>query len=425
MSPELINAIKERLQAKQSKEEIESAVLAMGHTKEVFEAAYTLAEYDLANPATATLPRARTLFVNAWEFVMTRLDLVVLLFIPLALESAATIWSERLPEAERFVNVPFLGLSILTGIVYIVTLTVALRAVTASIEEEKTLPHATRWMVRHVLPLLWVLVLSGLLIFGGLLFFIIPGLIVAISVTFAQYIYVSEDKRGMAALLASRALVGGRWFKVFRKIFGFMILTFIPLFLIGVLYGIVSEMAGDTILVTIGSEFVIQAVSAVLSVMSIHAMYHLYLALKENRGDVTPSDSARVRYLILIGISVASLVAIIVLATLFREKLDWLEEAAVPLETMETSEVPEFFSRFDETALQFANERNGSYVGVCESLRALAEGEGEVVCNDGETAWALQTTNSFGTSFCADSTSPVKVIPAPIENRTKCISVGE
>ncbi len=426
MSPELINAIKERLAANQTRQEIESAVLAMGHTKEVFEAAYTLAGHDLQNKTKAELPKARTLFANAWEFVQSRFDLVALLFIPLALETGGSFWFDTLPEGEQFTNPMLLLLFLATGIAYVVTIAIALRIVAARDEAEKTLPVAFTWMTKNALPLLWLYVLSGLLIFGGLLFFIIPGLIVAISITFAQYVFVDEDKRGMSALLASRSLVAGRWWKVIRKIFGFIILTFIPLFLFGILYGTITAFTGEGTYVTLGGELITQAVSAVLSLMSIHGMYHLYKALKQSKSDdSTPGSYTKTRYWILIALSVALVVALIALATFFKEKMEWLEEAAeVPIEDMETREVPAAFLSFAETALKFANEHNGSYVGVCDVLRPLAEAEGEVVCNNSETAWALQTTDSLGVSYCADSTTPGKAISTPIGAKTECISIG-
>ncbi len=427
MSPELIQAIKERIKAGQTREEIEPAVIAMGHTKEVFEAAFTLASHDLQHPVSSALPRARTLFKNAWNYALTHLDVAALLFIPLALETIGSFWFERVPESERFVTAPLLGLFVLTGVAYIVTITIALKMVSAKTEEQQTFKTAAVWMVKNALPLLWIYVLSGLVIFGGLLFFIIPGLVVAISVTFAQYTFVADGKKGMSALHESRLLVKGRWLKVVRKIAGFIILSLIPLFLFGIAYGIVTEIAGEGMYVQFGGELLTQAISAVISLMSLHAMYHLYLALKETSTETRQPTSYGVwGYRVLIGISLMFFVAVIALATFFREKLEWIEEAAVPIEEMEAKEaVPAVFSDFDEVTLQFANERNGSYLGVCEALRPLAEAEGEVVCNDSDTAWALQTTDTFGNRFCADYKTPGKVVPAPIGVKTECISVGE
>lgn len=426
MSPELITAIKERLQASQSKEEIESAVLAMGHTKEVFDAAYTLAEHDLQNKTATELPRARTLFKNAWGFAQTRFDLIALLFVPLALETLCSFWFERLPESERFTTPLLMLLAFVTAVLYLMTVTLALKVVAAKTEEEKTLPAATQWMLRHALPLLFVYVLSGLIIGAGLLFFIIPGLVIAISLTFAQYVFVGEEKTGMSALLASHALVKGRWFAVARKIFGFIVLTLVPLFLFGILYGIVTGITGEGVYVILGGELLTQAISAVMSLMSLYAMYHLYLALKERReNEAVDNTFVRLRYWVLVGIGVALVVGLIVVAIFFRDKLDWVEEVATPIETMETREAPATFSQFSETTLRFVNERNGSYLGVCESLRPLVEGEGDVVCNDSESAWAIQVTDSFGASFCADRKTPGKLTPAPIGTATECISVGE
>jgi hypothetical protein len=429
MSPELIQAIKERLAAGQTKDEIETAVLSMGHSKEVFEAAFTLAEHDLKNKDEdeIELPKARTLFKNAWKFIESRLDLVALLFIPLALETIGSFWFDKLPESERFVSAPLFILFLITGIAYIVTIAMALRIVSAKTTAEQTLSAAAAWMTKNVLPLLWLYVLSGLVIFGGFLFFIIPGIIVAISITFAQYIFIGEGERGMDALVGSHALVKGRWFKVVRKLFGFVVLTLIPLFLFGFAYGIITLFTGHGEYITLGGELLTQAISAVMSVMSLHAMYHLYRALNETKTEEVNSIQkyVRTRYWGLMGVSLLFSLAVVVLATFFSDKMEWLEEAASPIEEMETRDVPTEFGGFSEAALQYADENEGSYLGVCEDLRPLAEAAGEVVCNDSETAWAVQTTDAFGTSFCADSTTPGKAVPSPIGTETRCISVVE
>lgn len=428
MSPELITAIKERLAVGQTREEIETAVLAMGHTKEVFEAAFTLAQHDMSKKEGATLPQARTLFRNGWKFVQSRPEVVALLFVPLALETLRAFWFERLPESEQFVTAGQVAFFVVVGVAYIVSLAMALRIVTAKSDAEGTLASAATWMTKNALPLLLIYVLSGLLLLGGLLFFIIPGIILAISITFAQYVYVDENKKGMDALLTSGSLVRGRWFKTVGKIVKFVVLTFIPLFVFGVLFGMVTLFTGEGPVIILGGELLAQAVSAVISVISLHAMYHLYVALKQQpTNETVVTRLQKVWYWGLIGVSVLFATAVVILATLFSEKLEWLEEAAAPIEEIEMEEkgVPAIFSEFPETVLQFANEHNGSYAGVCEWLRPLAEAEGEVTCNDSETAWALQTTDSSERRFCADSTTPGKATPAPIGSQTECISVGE
>jgi len=64
------------------------------------------------------------------------------------------------------------------------------------------------------LPLLWVGFLTGFVISGGFLLFIIPGIIFMVWFFFAQFILVAEDVRGMGALLKSREYLRGQWFNV-------------------------------------------------------------------------------------------------------------------------------------------------------------------------------------------------------------------
>ncbi|MEK7462654.1 MAG: hypothetical protein AAB618_03705 [Patescibacteria group bacterium] len=425
MSPELINAIKERLQAGQSRTEIESAVLAMGHQKEVFEAAFTLAEHDLRTSGQKSLPKVTTLFVNGWNFAKSRLDLVALLFVPLVLEVLASFWFGYSPETDNFPPFPLLAMFTLLGIVYIVILAIALFVVTSKSKEE-TLTTAFKWTVRNALPLLFIYVLSGLVVFGGFLFFIIPGVAVAIAITFAQYTFVREGKRGMESLLASRAVVKGRWFVVARKIAGFIFLTLILILIFGMLYGLVEMVVGEGRYMTLGGELLTQALSAVMSIINLHAMYHLYLALSETAVSTeVASKFVRGRYWLMAALTLGLMTVLLILATFYKESLSkWLEEANVPLEEMSTT-VPASFGSLPVTALKHANEHEGSYTGVCALFRPLTEVDGEVTCNESDTAWALEVVNSTGVRYCADTATPGKQIHAPLGDKTECIVVAE
>ena len=361
MSPELINAIKERLAAGQSREEIEVAVLAMGHTKEVCDTAFTLAANDMTKEDDASLPRARDLFKNAWKFTKTRFDLVILLFIPLALESSGLLWSEKISESGPLLNLVFLLLPIVTAVVYIATIAMTLRIVTVADEAQRTLSAAFSWMIKNILSLWWLYILSTLLIIGGFLLFIIPGLIVLVSTTFAQYIFVNEEKRGIQALLASRALVEGRWWKVLKKLFAFSVLALILIALVGFFFGIITGLIGENGYEVFVEEILIQGLTAIMSLIIIHAMYDLYKSLnKSHQEKVESPTNVSIWYGVLISLGFAFVAVIVVVAVFFNEKLEWLEDAATPIEDMNTREVPAVFSQFSETALRFANEQNGS-----------------------------------------------------------------
>lgn len=423
MSPELINAIKERLQAGQTRAEIETAVLAMGHQKEVFDAAFTLAEHDLKNNAKGALPKVTTLFVNGWNFAKSRPDLILLLLVPMVLEVLTSFYFDYNPEIDTFPPLPLLAIFIILGVAYVVTLAMTLFVVSGK-DSEGTLDAAMKWTVRNALSLLFIYVLSAFVVLGGFLLFIIPGIIAVTAITFAQYVFVKEGKRGMGALLASRDLVKGRWFTVTVKILGFILLSLIPLLLLGIVYGIFETMVGESKYVTLGGEILTQLVSAVMSIINLYAMYHLYLALVESSvSSDEPSKFARARYWLLALLTLIAIVTVAALAIFFKESLKWLEEAAEPLEEM-TSTMPASFNDLPEAALRFANEHEGSYAGVCETLRPLAEADGEVTCNDNETAWALEVVNGSETRFCSDTSTPGKQIYAPLGDKTECIMVA-
>jgi hypothetical protein len=64
----------------------------------------------------------------------------------------------------------------------------------------------------------WLASLAGYIITGGFLLLIVPGIIFMVWFSFAQFVLVTEDERGMAALLKSKEYVKDRWFDVFLRL---------------------------------------------------------------------------------------------------------------------------------------------------------------------------------------------------------------
>lgn len=65
-----------------------------------------------------------------------------------------------------------------------------------------------------VLGHIWLGVLTGLIVMGGYLLLIVPGIIFAVWFFFAPFVFIEEDVRGMDALLKSKAYVRGKWIPV-------------------------------------------------------------------------------------------------------------------------------------------------------------------------------------------------------------------
>ncbi|MCI5140292.1 MAG: hypothetical protein D3909_00815 [Candidatus Electrothrix sp. ATG1] len=73
----------------------------------------------------------------------------------------------------------------------------------------------TSW--RYAFSLLWVSSLYVGIITAGSLFFILPGLMLALSMSLCFFIMVEEERAGIDALLASRLYIRGHWWNTLLK----------------------------------------------------------------------------------------------------------------------------------------------------------------------------------------------------------------
>lgn len=72
---------------------------------------------------------------------------------------------------------------------------------------------------QKVWSFIWLFTITGFIITGGFFLLVIPGIIFAVWFIFAQFILVSEDDRGMNAVLKSKEYVKGKWFDIFLRLF--------------------------------------------------------------------------------------------------------------------------------------------------------------------------------------------------------------
>jgi hypothetical protein len=77
------------------------------------------------------------------------------------------------------------------------------------------LPTQLRATKHIILPSIIISALTTLIVLGGTLLLIIPGIIFSVWYIFGNIALVIDDKRALIALKASHALVKGRWWQVF------------------------------------------------------------------------------------------------------------------------------------------------------------------------------------------------------------------
>lgn len=100
-----------------------------------------------------------------------------------------------------------------------------------AVKENLFLKEAYQKGLKFFLSYLWVYFLVAVIVVGGFLLFIIPGIIFLIWFSLAVVILVFEEKRGMLALFQSKQLIAGRWWGVFWRLLVFN-LIFGAIFLI-------------------------------------------------------------------------------------------------------------------------------------------------------------------------------------------------
>ena len=113
--------------------------------------------------------------------------------------------------------------------------------------------QGVRWAASHFWSIFWVSLLLQLVISGGYVFLVIPGLVVALYTSFALYALIGEQQTGLKALLRSTELVYGHWWGVLlRAVLFILALVAVGLvvgFLAGLLSGLISAITGPNLVV--------------------------------------------------------------------------------------------------------------------------------------------------------------------------------
>ena len=138
-----------------------------------------------------------------------------------------------------YINYTFPIYLILTALSFVFglwTQIVLMRLINASLTKEaidnKTLQQNS-W--RDTVPFFWVSLLTGLIIFGGMILLIVPGLIFSVWYFFSIYAFGIDGVRGYSALQKSKDLVQGRfWPVVWRVIVANVFYGLVLVVLIGV-----------------------------------------------------------------------------------------------------------------------------------------------------------------------------------------------
>ncbi len=165
----------------------------------------------------------------------------------------------------------------------------------------------------------WISLLTALAFFGGLIFFIVPGIIVGLLLLFSNYVYLSEGKRGLSALVKSWYYVRGSLWDLVGKYVFFALITILPSIFISTLsypysHVVINPFDGtkEVVLPTL-SQIAIQLYTSFVTLpLSILYSYKIFKTLSASKSEVPHEEAAKIRIKIII-LSVIGLIAILAL----------------------------------------------------------------------------------------------------------------
>ena len=119
---------------------------------------------------------------------------------------------------------PFAILIIVYGIFYLIAESGLIYSMDKA--DSITVKKAYRVGAGYALSMFWVMLLMGLVLSGGFILAVIPGIIFLIWYTFAPYVLIHKGLRGWEAFRESRELVRDYWWPVFGRLILFYVIIF-------------------------------------------------------------------------------------------------------------------------------------------------------------------------------------------------------
>lgn len=161
-----------------------------------------------------------------------------------------------------------------------------------------------------ILSYWWISFLIGFIVIGGILLFVVPGIIFAVWFSMAIFVLVDEDSKGMNALLKSREYVKGQWGGVFRLFFFIAVLN--------VVISLILTFVFSFLKVPFGKEIGGFVIGLFLTPLAMTYMFLVYSNLKAVKGQIAFAPTKRQKAILIIaGILGMLVIPVLLFLTIF------------------------------------------------------------------------------------------------------------
>lgn len=143
--------------------------------------------------------------------------------------------------------------------------------------------HLYNTTTHLIWPSIYTSLLVGLVVLGGSLLFIIPGVIFTVWYAFTNYAVIFDEKRGLSAMRASKSLVVGRWWNMLWRLFvPPMFFVLVTLVIRSVFFVPFSYLFSSQLALSIFTSFFSSLVNAVATPLTMATAVILFRSAKQN-----------------------------------------------------------------------------------------------------------------------------------------------
>jgi|GEM_PF-3643793 len=227
----------------------------------------------------------------------------------------------------------FVAMAVLAVVTGIVLVMVNALALLVTVVNEQRFSYWQAWQASW--PLLWQFLLlsfvSTVVLWLGLVFLIVPGIVLAVYILLAQVVFVKEGHRGATALARSTELIYGAWWGTLGRLALLMLTIFLISFIVGFVEAFFTGDAAELVL-----SLVSILLQLVVSIAMLHLIYAWYLERVQLVGTNNPSPSTVKKFRIAAWVGAVAILffPLVIGATVFSQLNDARERAMEAQEMM-------------------------------------------------------------------------------------------
>ena len=249
------------------------------------------------------LPPIKELISNAWQLYKSRLKISVLLqlvglipIIAMVVLVGGGIFASDALESTALLVIAIIILVPLLAVMILLTTSVQIAQIMLFDMPVEEL--GIKSLLKKAYPKFWrfmgLSILTSLIIMGGFVLFVIPGIILMVYISFGAYFAMLDDKKAMESIRLSREYVRGYWWAVFGRAILLILVIIVFYIIIGILSAIL-----ETIGLSIVSSIISYGLNLILSPLYVALAFVLFKQLKAKKSEVVLPATGTWKYVTL------------------------------------------------------------------------------------------------------------------------------